>query len=232
MKLLRFSVVYIRMLALAGICALLLAMSFTTVAGATGSAYVRVIHAAAGAPVPVDIYANNNKLLTNFQYNSVSKYTDISTGKYTIRVVPTGKSPNDAVITKEVTVESSDTYTVAAIGDKASDLGLQAFVDHNKMEKGNAQVRVYHLSPDAGPVNITSGGKKVISDLTYKNASKYIEVPAGNYTFDVTAVDANKTIPVQASLKAGTINSIFATGFYKGTPALKFIVNSVNGNAD
>ncbi len=82
---------------------------------------------------------------------------------------------------------------------------------------------------NAGPVNVAAGGNTVITALTYKNASDYLSVAPAAYTFDVTATSANATVPVAATLKAGTVNSVFAVGLFKGNPALKFVLATVNG---
>jgi hypothetical protein len=86
-----------------------------------------------------------------------------------------------------------------------------------------AKLRVYHLSPDAGPVNLAISGKTVINGLSYQQSSGYLSVPAGSYKFNVTATQANVTVPVTADLKDGTVTSVFAVGLLKGTPKIQFV---------
>ena len=117
--------------------------------------------------------------------------------------------------------------TVAAIG--TTSFSLAAFVDDNTLSGAMAKVRVYHLSPDAGPVNVAAGGNTVITGLTYKNTSSYLNVPAGAYTFDVTATDSGAKVPVAATLSSGMVSSVFAVGLLKGTPALSFKLAAVAG---
>ena len=71
-------------------------------------------------------------------------------------------------------------YTVAALGTQSSGFSLKAFVDNNWVRDEKAKVRVYHLSPDAGPVDVAVGGTTVIKDLTYKHASGYLTVAPGS----------------------------------------------------
>ena len=73
-------------------------------------------------------------------------------------------------------------------GTQSSGFSLKAFVDNNRVRDDKAWVRVYHLSPDAGPVNIAVGKTTVITGLTYEHASGYLNVAPGSYTFNVTAV--------------------------------------------
>ncbi|WP_052890436.1 DUF4397 domain-containing protein [Thermogemmatispora carboxidivorans] len=197
-------------------------------AAAQGNALVRVVHASPAAG-NVDVFVDGGKLLSNFAFGTVTDYVSVAAGPHRIQVAPAGKGIDAAVINETVSVDADMAYTVAAIGDSASNLGLQAFVDNNQLSSGMAKVRVYHLSPNAGPVDIATGGKTVISGLTYKNASDYLSVPPGSYTFNVTATQANATVPVSATLQSGMVYSVFAVGLYKGTPELKFVVAAVSG---
>lgn len=58
-------------------------------------------------------------------------------------------------------------------------------------DPGNAMIRVIHGSPDAPAVDIYVAGTDapVISALEYGEASDWLEVPAGTYSFEVRAAD-------------------------------------------
>ncbi|GCE03574.1 DUF4397 domain-containing protein [Dictyobacter aurantiacus] len=197
------------------------------------NASVRVIHAAPGAG-NVDIFVDNNKVLTNFAYGTLTNYAPVPAGTHTIKVAPTGKGIGAAVIIQSANVTAGDAYTVAAVGTKDTGFSLQAFIDNNSLKgvtspASASKIRVYHLSPNAGPVNISAGGKQVITNLSYKSASNYLPVAAGPQTFSVTALQPNVTVPVHATINAGTVVSVFAIGLYKQTPALQFITRAVEG---
>jgi hypothetical protein len=226
-----------RLLMLAGILALLaLVVVQVTPASAASlhqatpswqnNAFVRVVHASPRAGT-VDVFVDGKKLLNDFRFGSVTGYVALEAGKHRIQVAPDGKGRGASVIDETVAVEAGVWYTVAAIGTKASGFSLQAFVDNNRVADGKAKVRVYHLSPNAGPVNVAVGGETVIKGLTYRNASDYLSVAPGSYTFKVTAVQANATVPVSATLRECTVNSVFAVGLFEGSPALQFVLASV-----
>ncbi len=208
--------------------AYLLLPAGTAGAAAQDNAFVRVVHASPAAG-NVDVFVDGGKLLSNFAFGTVTDYVPLAEGPHRIQVAPAGKGIGAAVINEMVSVNAGVPYTVAAIGDSASTLGLQAFVDNNLLSGAMAKVRVYHLSPNAGPVDVAAGGKTVISGLTYKNASDYLSVPPGSYTFQVTATQANATVPVQATLQSGMVYSVFAVGLFQGNPALKFVLAAVSG---
>ncbi len=214
---------------LLGVIALLLCLASTAFAASNDDmAYVRVIHASPAAGT-VDVFVDGKSLLTNFTFGTVTDYVSVPAGSHEIKVAPAGKGIDAAVITQSVSVNGGLPYTVAAVGTKDSGFSLQAFADNNLMPGNMAKVRVYHLSPNAGPVDIATGGKTAVSGLTYEKATDYLTVPAGSYTFNVTATQANATLPLNADLKAGTVTSVFAIGLYNGDPALKFVTAVVNG---
>lgn len=199
-------------------------------ASAQDMAFVRVVHASPDAGT-VDVFADGAKLLSNFTFSSVTGYVSIAPGAHTLQVAPAGKGVGAAVITQSFTLAAGVPYTVAALGTTSTGFSLKAFEDNNLLSGGMAEVRVYHLSPNAGPVNVAAapGGSPVITGLTYQNASGYLTVPPGAYNFQVTATQANATVPVPDTLKAGTVNSIFAVGLFQGNPALKFVSAAVPG---
>lgn len=194
-----------------------------TASAHSGNAYVRVVHASPAAG-PVDVYVDGSKLLNDFTFSSVTDYVAVPAGSHRIQVAPDGKGRGASVIDVTVWLNCGTYYTAAALGTKDSGFSLKAFVDHNWLPDSKAKVRVYHLSPNAGPVDVAVGGKTVISGLNYKHASGYLTVDPGSYKFDVTAVNAGVTIPLSAHLKEGYVYSVFAIGLYQGSPALQFAV--------
>lgn len=205
-------------------------LASTGTAHAAGNAYVRVVHAAPAAP-NVDVYVDGTKLLSSFTFGTVTGYVPLAAGEHEIDVAPMGKAASDAVIKQKVTVNEGVNYTVAAIGDSATTPALVAFGDDNSVVSGMAKVRVYHLSSDAGPVSVATGGKTVIPDLAFKAASGYLAVPAGSYTFDVTLKNSNKSVAQPATLESNKVTSVFALGLAAGSgdTALKFAAATVAG---
>src|SRR5579883_1376224 len=162
-----------RVVLFVGMCIAMGAFSVAAFAAPADNAMVRVVHASPDAGT-VDVFVDGNALLTNFQFGTVTDYVTVPAGSHNIQVAPAGKGVSAAVITQSVSVNAGVPYTVAAIGTKDSGFSLQAFVDNNSLTANQAKVRVYHLSPNAGPVDVAAGSNKVISALTYKQASDYL----------------------------------------------------------
>lgn len=197
---------------------------------AAGNAYVRVAHAAPAAP-NVDVYVDGAKLLSGFTFGTVTDYVPLAAGSHDIAVTAAGQPASSAVIKQTVSVTAGVNYTVAAIGDTSTPPALVAFQDDNGVAAGMTKVRVYHLSSDAGPVSVAAGGQTVIPDLAFKNASDYLTVKPGDYTFNVTLKNSGKAAPLTATLTANQVVSVFALGLASGSgdTALKFVTKAVAG---
>ena len=199
---------------------------------AAASAYVRVVHAAPAVP-DVDVYVDGAKALPNFMFGTVTDYIPLSAGAHDIAVVPNGQDISKAVIKQSVTVDGGKMYTVAAIGNSSPAVtpALVAFADDNTVAPDMAKVRVYHLSDNAGPVSVATGGSTVISSLSFQNASAYLHVPGGSYTFDVTLLNTGTKVSQPATLAANKVTSVFALGEVggSGATAFKFAVGVADG---
>lgn len=194
---------------------LLLAIALVPAAFAQGSgAKLRVVHASPDAPA-VDVYVNNNKVLTNVPFFTVSDYLDLAAGSYDIKVTPTGKADTAVIDAKGVAIEGGKAYTIAA-GGKVAEIKPYILSDNLAVPAaGKAHVRVIHLSPDAPAVDVkVAGGPTLVSNLAFGKDSGYLPVDAGSY--DLQVVPAGKSEPVVLDLKgtkleAGKIYDVFAT---------------------
>lgn len=213
------------MLALA--CACVLGVRSASAASRDNDAHVRIVHASPKAG-PVDIFVDGKKLLSDVSFGTVTDYKTLTPGKHEIRVAPAGKGEKAAVITANANVKQHGYYTIAATGSKQGDFSVKGYKDDNTGNTKDAKIRVYHLSPDLGTVNVTtSDNKKIVSDLHYEQASDYITVPAGNYTLNATATKTDKKLPIKADVKDGKVYSVFMLGEQNGQPPLTYKVQSV-----
>jgi hypothetical protein len=192
-----------------------LALVAPAFAQGAGQAQVRVAHLAPDAP-NVDVYVNDEPVLTDVPYTTVSDYLSLPAGTQQVTVYATGDTTSP-VIEAPVELAAGGAYTVAAVGLVVDDsLTAQVYQDDLRSPgSGNAKVRVVHASPDAGPVDVVPrGGDPLVAGLAFPDASPYAEVPAGTYTLDVNAAGTKKTaltVP-DATLASGGVYSAFAVG--------------------
>ncbi|MFD1568600.1 DUF4397 domain-containing protein [Halolamina litorea] len=186
-----------------------------------GEAMVRVAHLSPDAP-NVDVSVDGTAVLEDVPFGTVSDYLALSAGEHTVVVTPTGQ-PDTVVFEGEVTVEAEMAYTVAAIGEVASDAD-QPFSpliledDLEPPESGTARVRAVHASPDAPAVDITvGGGETVLFDGVAFGESGSVEVPAGDYTLeirgDTESNDGEIVADFDVTVESEQVYTAFASGY-------------------
>jgi hypothetical protein len=184
-------------------------------ARAQGSAaMVRVAHFSPDAPA-VDVYVNDDKVLSGVEYKTVSEYLELPAGSYDLAVRPAGAAASsDPVIEATADVAASKAYTVAAVGALADIEGKIFPDDLSAPGSGKAKVRVIHAAPEVPAVDVAvKGGPTLFEGAEFPSATDYAEVAAGTYPVQVKAAGTDDVL-LEASLpvKAGTIYSVAAVG--------------------
>lgn len=153
-------------------------------------AYLRVMHASPDAPA-VDVYLNNESVLTNVSFTDASEYQPLAAGTYNLTI--TVADDRDAVLFEnELDLEPRIAVTVYAAGEVSENTTTTfqpvGFID-DPIEPAEDQsaVSFVHLSPDAPTVDVTANNGSVViaDDVTYQNASDYVTVPAGDHTLEI-----------------------------------------------
>jgi Domain of unknown function (DUF4397) len=202
----------------AGLVLALCAASLLALPVAAGAqadpARVRVAHFSPDAPA-VDIYVNDDKVLSDVPYKTVSDYLELAAGSYDLAVRPAGAAAtSDPVIEATAEVEAGQAYTVAAVGALA-DIALEVFGDDlSAPGAGKAKVRVIHAAPEVPAVDVAvEGGPTLFEAVEFPSATDYAEVDAGTYPIQVKAAGGDDVL-LEASLEveAGTIYSVAAVG--------------------
>ena len=170
-----------------------------------GKAWVRVLHASPDAPA-VDVKVNDADVLTDVAFATISDYLPIDAGTYNIKVCAAGT--DTCVIDADLTFADGTRTTVAAT-NLLADIEAQVLVDGAAPVADQAQVRVVHFSADTPAVDVLTqdGATKVVTDLSYPDATDYLALPAGSYDLKVCANADNSVCPLDPGaldLAAGT----------------------------
>ncbi len=195
---------------------------------AASPSFVRVIHASPFVGT-ADVFVDGSKLLSSFAFGAVTDYVPVPPGPHKVQIALVGKGIGASALTQTLTVTPGLAYTVAAIGATPTTLSLQVFVDSNQVTAGTAKLRIYHLSPDAGPISVNANGTPLVQNIAYEQASQYLQLSAGSYIFNVNTTNANMTLPLSTTLKANTVASIFTVGLINGTPKLELVPAQASG---
>ena len=189
-------------------------------ANASTNASLRIAHTSPDAPA-VDVYLDNQTAVSGVEFSEITDYLTVPAGQHTVTI--TAADNRSAVVFNDTVSLEAAAYTVAAtgeIGENASQpfapLILQ---DSTSPPANNASVRLAHVSPDAPPVDVTIEGTNttLFDNVTYGNATEYLEVPAGEYTLEVRAATASDNGTVvdsfEVDVENGTAYTAFAAGY-------------------
>jgi hypothetical protein len=221
----------VRRLSLAlGVLALLASFGLPAhpAAAAPSPSFVRIIHASPFVGT-ADVFVDGAKLLSSFAFGTVTDYATIPPGPHKVQIALVGKGIGASALTETLTVNAGTAYTVAAIGTQASTLSLQVFVDNNVLATGTTKLRVYQLSPDAGSMTVAAGGHTLVNGISYQNASTYLVLAAGAYTFAATSPTNNATLSTAATLEANKVASLFVVGMFTSTPKSALVTAQAAG---
>ncbi|WP_086866927.1 DUF4397 domain-containing protein [Streptomyces viridochromogenes] len=200
----------------AGACALAFGVTAPAAMAAPRQAQdtgmVSVFHGIPG--MTVDVYANGDKLLSDFKPGTVTDPQSLKAGTYDIKIFEAGQNPDGTpALEKQVKVSEGGNATVAAHLSANGKPELTAFVnDVSKVDAGKARLTVRHVAA-APAVDVRAGGQPVFTGLTNPNQDS-AAVDAGTVNADVVLAGTDTVAigPADLDLKEGTSNIVYAWG--------------------
>ncbi len=193
--------------------------------GMPTTSYLRVLHASPKSPA-VDVYINDMLKFKNLIYGAFTDYIEVITGNYNVKIYAAGTT-TAPVLSKNIFVPPEEIYTVAAIG-LLPNIDLLPIPETKVMDSDNmVYIKFAHLSPNAGPVDIVlADGKILFENISYKEFTDYIKVPAGTYILEARPTGTQTTalyVP-NVKLKAGRFYTVYAVGLVKGSPGIQALI--------
>lgn len=193
-----------------------LATSDQPTQGGANLTTVKVAHMAPDAP-NVDVYVNEQPILTDVPFRAVSGNLVLRPGEYDIQVTPAGETTDEAVI--DTTVDFiGRAFTAIATGEVSEEnRPFYPLVHPTKMAplgENMSRIRVFHLSPDAPRVDVApDGGDPLFTGIDYTQ-NRTAEVPAGDYSLDVRAAGTEDVVTTfDVSLAPGWIYTGYVVGY-------------------
>ena len=207
----RFTRFVRRIILLAALPLLLLAIPAATASAATTTGWIRLAHLSPNTPA-VDVYlysfgdSSAQIVLHHVAYGTVSPYEQVPTGDYTVAMRAAGAvATSAAVISASVDVAPGHAYTVAGLGPE-SGLRLQVLDDQLSTPSGKAVVRIIQASLKQSVVSVNWGGDMLQSSLKFGAVSSYQTVSPGTETLTVSGGGDHATASVP--LAAGTVHTL------------------------
>jgi hypothetical protein len=202
-----------------------------TPATAADTATVSVLHAV--PDTPVDVYANGERLLDNFEPGTLTDPLQVPAGSYDLAVFPADAADGSGtplLSANGVAVPAGANATVVAHLKEDGSPALTPFVnDTSAVPAGQARVTVRHTAA-APAVDVRAGGTPVVSGLTNPKEQS-LTVPAGTVPADVVLAGTSTVAigPADLSLAEGTSTIVYAWGAAdKG--GFKLAVQTISGS--
>ena len=176
-------------------------------------ATVSVLHAVPG--LTVDVYANGEELLPDFEPGTLTDPLTLPAGTYDLQVFADGEGPDGdpAIEANGVEVPGGANATVVAHLDADGNPTLTPFVnDTSATAPGEARLTVRHTAA-APAVDIRADGDVLFADVTNPNEGM-ADVPAGTYSADVALAGTDQVAigPADLQLAEGVNTIVYAWG--------------------
>lgn len=184
-------------------------------------AMVRVAHLSPDAP-NVDIYVDDQAVLEDVPYRTVSDYLELEPGTYGVRITAAGDE--ETVVFDEQVDVAAGWFTLAAVGElEGQNQPFEVLVlEDDLSDPGqNARVRVLHASPDAPEVDLVAAdsGDPLAEGLAFGDTGSF-EVPEGAYTLEVRPAGGEEAVAeFDVEVAAGSVYSAFAVGYVEPADA-------------
>ena len=178
------------------------------------TATVSVLHAV--PDLPVDVYANGERLIDDFQPGTLTDPLQLPAGSYDLAIFPADAADGSGtplLSANGVAVPAGANATVVAHLKEDGSPVLTPFVnDTSPVAAGQARVTVRHTAA-APAVDVRAGGTPVVSGLTNPNEQS-LTVPAGTVSADVVLAGTSTVAigPADLSLAEGTSTIVYAWG--------------------
>lgn len=201
-----------------------------------GSARLFVLHGAAAAPA-VDVFVTApgadltaSAPVGSFAFKESIGPAEVAAGDYQIRVTAAGDPAAVVFDSGTVTLNDGDDLVLAAVPTTdggAAPISLVGLNSAGSLEirdvATSTSLRVGHLSPDTGSVDVLANGGVLLGGVPFPAVTGFLPLPADTYTVAVTP-EGNPGVvaigPVDLTLDAGSYYTVLAVDFFANIEAL------------
>lgn len=199
-------------------------------AQAADDATVSVLHAVPG--LTVDVYANGEELIPDFEPGTLSDPLMLPAGSYDLQVFADGETPDSAdpaIEANGIEVPAGANATVVAHLDADGDPRLSLFAnDTSATAAGESRLTVRHTAA-APAVDVRADGSVLFSNLSNADEAS-ADVTAGTYSADVVLAGTDDVAlgPADLDLAEGTHTIVYAWGSAEDQ-SLDLAVQTIDG---
>ena len=147
--------------------------------GITLFSYIRFFNAYPSVG-SVDIYVNGRKVASNLLYRQFTEYLKAFPGYYRVAVFRAGTT-TDPLSVSYINLIGYRIYTAAVTG-LGTNVSLEMINDNRRfLQENAAYIRFVQLSANAPRMDVYLDDSLVLSDLNYREVSRYMSVAPGSH---------------------------------------------------
>ncbi len=174
--------------------------------------YVRFLNASPSLE-QADFYLGNSLASPSLGFGCFSGYVRVPTGISEFKITRAGNK-NDVIATISLPFRQGEVYTIAAVHSDGNTMAY-GIAEPTKRENADyGHLRICHLSPILGNMDINANGYKILGNIDYLELSKYMCISPGKYEFSAfnsSGGDAKLVMPNQNVLP-GKYNTLYIVG--------------------
>ena len=146
-------------------------------------------------------------------YGDSTAYMEVLAGEHPLSI---GTSDEETSLEDTLDFDENTSYSIFILGgEQGEGLSLVRVEDDlRKPDEENAKIRLAHLSPDAGTLQINVSDTVLAAETGFSNVSDFEELEAGSHSISIVDSDSEETIVEleDLELEAGKIYTIWLSG--------------------
>lgn len=184
------------------------------------SPYVRFVNACPSVK-SADFYYGNTLIQPSLGFGCFSAYYKVPKGLQEFVITEAGNR-NNVLATVKLPFGHGDVYTVAAVHSDGSTMAYGIMEPTERKDTDYGHIRVCHLSPNLGSLDISANGYDILGSIDYLELSRYICIKPDMYEFRAKQNfdGALKLIMPNQNVQKGKYNTIYIVGLSNENPCL------------
>jgi hypothetical protein len=179
------------------------------VQGPPAAACLRIANLAPSGLPLVDIYYNHVRILESVGLGDRLNYVSVPTYDYEVQIhiVPAGMGTDYSSTYRYVELRAGEAYDLFIVGSANSPAVVGGRVNLTPPPVGQGRWRIIQGYPDAASIDVViKDGPVVFSDVSYKDATEYVVLDAGDYTFQILDHETGSVLfEEEATVAAGMV---------------------------
>lgn len=206
---------YVLVLSLAAFLAVLFS-PVTARATQPGMAWLRQLYLSSDSP-NVDLYIDGQRTWSSVAYRTISKYVDVTPGSHLYQVRRAGAAPDSPPSGQVQATLNADSYYSVVVAGKFEEMRLSVYPDSRGPNPplDHSMARFLHAALDVPKADLLLNGSSVLyRNVSFMEASPYLQVPAGHYDIELRIAGTDKAIFTIKDFNAdgGHIHTLAAAG--------------------